>query len=64
MLQDSHTERQVTKAFCQEAAFICFSTGSADPDTKSEPQTQWSAVLYTLHYFFLLHFGPFVPLIR
>ena len=28
------------------------------------PQKQWGTILHTLCYFFLLHFGPFVPLIR
>ena len=63
VLQDSYTERWDTEAFCQEAAFICASTGSADSHSKTEPQMQQGAVLYTLCYFFLLHFGPFVPLI-
>ena len=63
VLLDSHTERQDTKAFCQEAAFIRASTGSADSYPKAEPQTQRGAVLYTL-LFSLLHFGPSVPLIR
>ena len=37
LLQDSRTERQDTKAFCQEAVFICAYTGSADSYPKAEP---------------------------
>lgn len=37
MLQDSHTERWDTEAFCQEAAFICAGTGSVDSRPNAEP---------------------------
>ena len=49
------------KPFCQEA--YLGQQDFADSYPKAEPQMQQSAVLYTLHYFFLLHFGPFVHLI-
>ena len=62
MFQDSSTERQDTKAFCQEAVFIHVSTGSVDSYPEAEPQTQWDSVLYALHYFFLYTLFPLFPL--
>ena len=52
------------RPFCQEGVFICAGTGSADSYPKAEPRMQQDAIFYTLCYFFLIYFGPFVPLIR
>ena len=60
MFQDLCTEKWDTKAFCQDAACIRAGSGSADSYQKAEAQMQWDTVLYTLHFFFLLQFGPFV----
>ena len=62
VLQDSLTERWDTEAFCQEAAFIHASTGSADSYPKAELCLYRGAV-FIGSVIFLLHFGPFVPLI-
>ena len=61
VLQDSHTGRQDTEAFCQEAAFIHVSTGSADSYPKAEPQMQQGAVLYTRRYFFSFSLWSLCP---
>ena len=52
------------RPFCWEAAFICASTGSADSHPKAEPPNAAECCLIYPPLFFILHFGPFVPLIR
>lgn len=60
LLQDLRTEKRDTEGFCQEAAFICASMGSADSYPKAEPLTQRGITLYT-PLVFLLHLNSFVP---
>ena len=52
------------RAFLPGGSFYSHGTGSADSYPKAEARTQRGSVLYALCYFFLLHFGPFVPRIR